>query len=142
VIGDVVRRKMSSGSLYRRTVGCIGGNVSVKSLGTSRHGLTAKATCGNRPANAVRRRDRPAVRETPRGTGQRAHERHEQDPKARCTDRGTPACFGVRVRWLRPRADLARVGVPGKFKYGLAYFDQHLLQNFKPKCPKRLIGKL
>jgi hypothetical protein len=86
VTGDVARRKTSSGSLYRRTVGCIGGNVSVKSPGTSRHGLTTKVTCGNRLVNAVRRHGHPAVRETPRGTGQRAHERHAQDPKERCTN--------------------------------------------------------
>jgi hypothetical protein len=82
--------------------------VRVKSLGMSRHGLTTKATCGNRLVDAVRRHGRPAVRETPRGTGQRAHERHAHDPKARCTDRGTLSCFGVRVRWLRSQADVAR----------------------------------
>jgi hypothetical protein len=72
VAGNAARVELSS--LYRRIVGCRGGNVSVKSPGTSRHGLTARATCCSWPANAVRQRGRPAVRKAPCGIGQRTHE--------------------------------------------------------------------
>jgi hypothetical protein len=82
--------------------------VSVKLLCMSWHGLKARATCGGRLANGVRRRDRPVIGEMPRGTGQRAHEHHAQESMARCTNRGMPACLGVRVRRLRPGADIAR----------------------------------
>jgi hypothetical protein len=138
VAGNAARVELIS--LYRKTVGCRSGNMSVKSPGTSQHGLTARATCGGWPANAVRRRGRPAVRKASRGTGQQAHDRRAQEPKALCTDRGTPACFGMRVWWLRHRqmwhaGDVTR-GRSRRVQIGLAYFDQQLLQKFKLKCPK------